>query len=140
MPTDYPDFEGGKQALYLTPAWAALVGNEKHLGGSQTNRAWSEYASFSYTVPAGKTLYVTEISWEISAYIEEDADNNQFGSVWIWNHDTLNWDWYQGSNGGDGVVFAIPKVYEAGVQITIYCYCLANHACSVAVNMSGFEV
>ncbi|GAI27246.1 unnamed protein product, partial [marine sediment metagenome] len=48
--------------IYLQPAWATLEGNDKSLAAIETNAmAFGGGKTGFYTVPLGKTLYVTGI-------------------------------------------------------------------------------
>jgi len=62
MARGYPDYEGDKQKVYLTPEWAALEAVDKTFIMSATVSGDSWDTLDSYLVPAGKTLYITSFA------------------------------------------------------------------------------
>ena len=72
MARGYPDFEGNKVGLYLMPEWAAKEGKEWSKIVVGANKAFGTSANGSYLVPAGKTLYITQASWQSVASAAAD--------------------------------------------------------------------
>lgn len=67
MVDDYPDYEGGKQKVYLVPEWAALEAVDKNLYGYANVGDDLEAELLTYAVPTGKTLYVVQFGAGVGA-------------------------------------------------------------------------
>ena len=126
--------------VYLQPEWSALQGIDKNFYISGVNKGWSDGGFASYTVPAGKTLYITNAVWVAYAYAQANADLNQMSELQL-----MNWtDNIQlariGGNGGGIVTFPKPVKITAGKAFYMYVTCWANHALTLLGCVNGYEV
>ena len=140
MSSGYPDYEGGKQRVYSTADWAALVGKEKGFAASGLGLAYGDSTSVGYVVPPGKTLYLTHLSFTMHAAAEADAELNQICEGRIRNAATGAAYWAQGGNGGGGITFPTPIPLVAGTSIDVMSVNWTNHVCNGRVSCSGYEV
>ena len=140
MARGYPDFEGGKSGVYLKPEWAAKEGVDKNFTrASGVQKAWGQEDFLTYTVPAGKTLYIVQASLSVSAVFEADADNNQLADfeVGIFGVRTLA---HFAALGGGTIVFPKPQVIEAGQVFRVNSRCRSNHKVVLVFSVTGYEV
>jgi len=140
MARGYPDFEGDKSGLYLKPEWSAKEARDKNFGLTMANKASGEYVAGSYAVPAGKTLYITGLSFSINGTEAEDRDNNQVGEAVLLLFAGLLTRAILGGNGGGGIALSKPIVFEAEDVMYILLYNYANHNCGGYLTLWGYEV
>jgi len=126
--------------VYLQPEWAAKEGNDKNFHVSYDNTPSGSGTYGTYTVPAGKTLYICGISWAIYAYSAADGDLNQIGFAWLENDTTGVTLVYQGGNGGGSATFPKPLVIPEGEKFKYRIYNLSNHAAVVRLSTWGYEI
>lgn len=140
--TDYPDYEGGKQKVYLVPEWAALNAVDKDFEASTSTVDFGEGTSFIYDVPTGKTLYLTQFAWATFAVAAANADLPQmsWGRLIIDPSGTPIEKWSQAGNGGGGTTFPKPIVIPGGSRVGGYVISKANHAMVPVVVASGYEI
>ncbi len=124
--------------IYLQPEWAALQGTDKTFTSASVNVAFLDATYVSYTVPAGKTLYITGLSFANRAYSQADADNNQLCECII--QDGATSVFYQGASGGGSISLSKPIVIAAGHTVTMYLYNAANHNTTCSLVVLGYEV
>jgi len=138
MSSGYPDYEGGKQKVYLTPEWAALIGVDKTFTATFTYAIFEDEAVLTYLVPAGKEFYVTQIGYSSRAMAAADADKDQVCQVEVEvDTDTKA---YGGAHGGGFIVPATPIKVIAGETLKGTIRCFANHDSFVGLAVVGYEV
>ena len=135
---DTPDGFGNIAGVYDAASWASKEGNAKVIKANGTNKASGGYATTSYLVPAGKTLYLTHASAMIYAYNAADRDLNQICASEIYTS-TVEWSW-AGGNGGFFVAFPTPFTVPAGQTVTIYIYNFSNHNCNINMIACGYLI
>ena len=143
MARGYPDYEGGKSGLYLKPEWAAFEAIDMTFeGATPVPVSWGVSLTVSYTVPSGKTLYITDVSWWGKADAAADGDNNQIASLWILDVlDPTQTNWFRSAgNGGGAASFSKPIVIPAGHRLDFVVKNEANHVCNIAVAGCGYEL
>jgi hypothetical protein len=126
--------------IYLQPEWAAKVGVDKSFNWASLNLGEGLSASLPYTVTAGKTLYITQLSFYSHAVDVANADLNQMCMGYITDNDDAANAWYQGGNGGGGVVFSKPMAFEGGHTVNFAVMNCSNHHTKSGVTASGYEV
>ena len=136
---DFPDYQGGKVGVLSESEWAATEGREVNFGGiGIPNRAFGESTSVTYTVPAGRTLYITQFSISNEAVAAADGDNNQI-CIGV-----LEGGWaftvVIGGNGGANISFPKPIRAVAGTVVIASCTNRANHTTKAGVTFSGYEI
>lgn len=137
MPKGYPDHEGGKSGVYPAPEWASFEATDKNARGVGANKAFSESASATYTVPAGVTFFLTQIGYYSHASAAADGDLNQVCTIVVFSGVTSLFD--AGSNGGDALLLNKPLTFATGIVITVRVYNWANHDCNLGVSFGGYE-
>jgi len=140
MSSGYPDFEGDKQRLYLTPEWAALEGLEKSFIAFDGAEVAGGTAHLDYVVPAGKTLYITRLSFKSEANDAGKEELNQICSAALINLDTGDYLWWQGGNGGGGLSLSQPESFSAGANVRFAVTNGSGHICAIYLTAIGYEV
>ena len=125
--------------VYLVPDWSAKEGDDKtfsvsHTGGHGTGDKGS------YNVPAGKTLYLTAFTWYCYAANAADADKPHHSMVYL--RDTTAGVNYalHGGDGGGGIALNKPVVIPENHTLQYWATVRANHNCSVAFCVLGYEI
>ncbi len=140
MPTDRPDGSPTAVDVVLRPEWSAVNATDKNFLGTAANVATGLIATAAYTVPAGKTLYVTLLGFSIFATLAADRDLNQIGWVAA-NDNTLGvTNVAMGGNGGGCVPLNKPLKYAAGTSLEFRARNLSNHNCELLVFAAGYEL
>jgi hypothetical protein len=140
MASGYPDYEGGKQKVYLVPEWAAKEGADVYFNWGGLNVGEGLSASLTHDVPADKTLYITQLSFYSRAFAVENADLNQICMASIGDSGDVENTWQQGGNGGGAAIFHKPMVIHGGNTATFAVYNYSNHHCNCGLTVSGYEV
>ena len=138
--TDYPDFEGGKQRVYLTPEWAAKEAVDKDFSQIGVGLAVGAGILQTYLVPAGKTLYITLSSGACYAFAAADAELNQIVFAYVRDLTTGAMGLLIGGNGGYFAAFGKPFVVVAGHTLEAGVYNKTNHVANISQIVSGYEV
>jgi hypothetical protein len=139
MASGYPDYEGSKQKVYLTPEWAAKEATDKNFVSAIASGGFGTGTGVVYTVPAGKTLYITQFSFRCTALNVADGDSNQMCESYIKDNTTGAILWKQGGNGGSGMTFSKPQVIASGHQVGFYVGSFANHDTVYDICGGGYE-
>ena len=140
MASGYPDYEGGKQRVYLTPEWAAKEGIDKTFTASGGPLNFGVVALLNYNVPVGKTLVLTDLSFTVVASVAANGELNQIGTAYVKNATTGVVYISQGGNGGGVYALRKPVVILGGEQLEIGVASWTNHPCHVRTDASGYEV
>jgi hypothetical protein len=138
--SDRPDGSPTAIDVVLSSVWAAKEAKEKVLIGLKAGAVFGEYSTVSYTVPAGKTLYIPTVTGAAVASVAANADLPQhcvsevrapvIGTVQI----------YSGSDGGGPVPLDTPIVVDAGELVVGYLTNYANHAMDLIQVLRGYEL
>jgi hypothetical protein len=126
--------------IYLQPEWAAKEGKDKNFLAYSAGVVPGDGPSIVYTVPAGKTLYITQIAWFSCAADGADRELNQMCSSLLYNATTDTFYQSIGGNGGGSCIYNKPYVIPAGQQIQIYCTNESNHTTNAYITAQGYEV
>jgi hypothetical protein len=140
MASGYPDYEGGKQRVYLVPEWSALKAADKDFFSYAGDMPHGDGPLISYTVPAGKTLYIMQIAWFSCASTIGDYELNQMCSSLIYNATTGTYYMKIGGNAGGSFVLGKPIVVPGGEEIQIYCTNESGHTTDAYITAQGYEV
>ena len=112
MASGYPDYEGGKRKVYLVPAWAAEEGLDKNVVGTSALTASGFMATTAqYTVPAGKTLYITDAGLGVTGGVVAEVQ------WYIYFDETIKT--INGGVQGSIVAFTKPLVATAGTVVSV---------------------
>lgn len=138
MARGYPDFEGGKVALYSIADWAAKEGNAVIQTGLNNAAAFEDTASITYTVPSGYTFYLALISGSCLANDAIEGDSNQMCRLEINIGGTLYP--YIGGNGGALAHYSPPVKVATGIQVTVRFRSLADHEVTLNSAILGYLI
>jgi len=120
--------------VYLQPEWAAKIGVDKNLyGESLTASSGTTYSLVTYTVTAGKTLYISHFGALVDGY-------NAPISVWI---ASPNLSTFLAVSGGLVGVFAAlnkPLIIAAGVTVYLRATHYASGAAPLRGHIGGYEI
>lgn len=137
MAHGYPDFEGDKRGLYLQPAWAAVEGTDKNLTVVGGNVVPGGNITLVYNVPAGKTLYITDLHAASSAStLAADGELNQIIYAVL---TSVTIRFRAGGNGGFAQALSKPTVFVAGSIVAFQIFNVSGHNCSLSGGMMGYE-
>jgi len=127
--------------IQLNPEWQVVQGTHKRLAAGGSNIAFGDSVTASYTVTAGKKLYITEFSG--SNFVTDSAANANRAQGFfadIYNATTTTRLFSVGGSWGSAISFSQPKVVPAGqqVQVRIWQYGLAVN--NIQAELIGYEV
>jgi len=131
-------FNAQTVGVYLVPDWATKEGNAKSFRATAFNVARGSGATATYTVPAGKTLYLNYLSAANYAYLGADADKDQMCIALLAVNGVVKL--YVGGNGGCAVSFTTPFRVNAGEQLGATVQNWANHNTYVDITVMGYEI
>lgn len=140
MAKGYPDFEGEKSGLYLKPEWSAKEGTDKNFIANDDALIFGEGATVTYLVPAGKSLYITQVSTSLVAPLVANSGNNQICRALVYDQTDNVVKWCLGGNGGAGMAFSKPIVIPTGHTVWFTCYNFSANTAWGVVVASGYEV
>ncbi len=135
-----PDFSPTAVDVVLRPEWAAKEGTDKTFGCQELNADFEDHADVVYDVPAGKTLYINQSSFQGSADAAADADNNQIIHVFLQDVTAMEYPVNTGANGGGQVTFPKPIVFPAGHRFAMRITARANHTIRITATATGYEL
>jgi len=137
--SDYPDYQGEKAGLYPQPEWAAKEGTDKNIYAYGTNKDFGDYITGSYTVPTGKTLFITGFSFIIGAETPTDYDHFLYAWGDIKNFTTGVIKVRLGGVGGGSCTFPKPITFSAGEKVEFWVWNISNITCALGVTAWGYE-
>ncbi len=118
--------------------FSAQAGQGVNIVVSGANITFGNAATTTRNVTAGKTFYITHVSFAIWANVVANADLNQMGDVAIVVGTTVYL--MRGGNGGGDLVLPKPLIFAAGTAVILGVDVRANHACNVFGLASGYEL
>jgi len=134
------DIETQSVGIYLQPDWQALQGTDKNFYFSGINYTWNDGGYVSYTVPAGKTLYLCGVSFAIMAAAAADYDHFLYCMGSVINYTTGVFLAYSGFLAGGQLTFTKPLVFSAGQEVRISNYNYSNITCHLTCSGWGYEI
>jgi len=138
--SDYPDYQGEKSKLFTTADWAAVEATDQNFTAIGVNLGFAFGALVAYVVPAGRTLYITQVGFVSHATVAADGDNNQIAFASILDLTTGIPLFRQGGNGGGAVALNKPLVIPGGNTVNIYVTTYANHNVDIIVHAGGYLI
>ena len=126
--------------MYLVPDWYAKEGLDKNFYAHSGPVAFGGTATVTRLVPAGKTLYITDVAFSIYPAAAADYDHFIYfsGSARI-SLDATNFA-FTGGIGGGQLIFNKPLVIEAGKTFEAQIVSRANVNTHVIVTARGYEI
>lgn len=140
MASGYPDFEGQKQKIYLTPEWATLAAKDKLFNGQALAESYKGALTVTYAVPSGKTLYLTFFGFNCMANAVANGDLNQMALARVAVITVQNVLFRFGGNGGNAAIFNTPIEIEGGDALYLQVISYANHDVDLELTAGGYEV
>lgn len=137
LPTDWQDQYVG---VFLKPDWEAKENHDKSIGTALFNQPWMESSHVDYTVPAGKTLYITDYSFTGYAANAADADVNQSCMALLQDLTAIIDYVFSGANGGGGGPLSVPIVIPENHTFRAAVYVTGNHNMNALIYARGYEV
>jgi hypothetical protein len=143
---DYPDFtnptwwKDQDEGVYLRPEWAAKEAEDKNFHLGIVDKASGAGALGTYTVPAGKTLYICGLSWYLYAHAAADRDKDQVGAAVLNDQDADTYPVNLGGHGGAGMNLNKPMTVPAGNRFRYGLYNFSNHNATGILNAWGYEI
>jgi len=120
--------------------WSPQQGLQKYLTNVVSGLTSGAEAYTSYTVPTGKTLYVTHMGFTIWGVASAERDSNQIGWSRIQNATTSIDLAYIGGNGGHGIAFPTPLKIPADEVCRIYIGNGSDHDVYGWYSWGGYEI
>ena len=137
---DTPDGLGNIAGLYPIEAWAAKEGTDKNWRVALSAATTGTYTSYTYTVPPGKTLYITQVVYSVNASLAADRDLNQFGEIYLIDDTTTTTILQHGGNGGGAISLPKPITIPENHDLIMRIRNCANHYCDLAMTINGFQL
>ena len=135
-----PDYSGTAVDVQLKAEWEERHGNRKHVTAVKSGAAPGEYATTTYTVPSGKTFYVTTITAAGWASDAADADLPQHIWIEVYAPDVATLHIRMGGDGGVGLALSQPIRVRGGENLILYCYNASNHNMELSITARGYEI
>jgi len=132
-----PDFSPTAADVVLRPEWAAEESTDKDLYASQVLTPATS-VSVTYVVPAGKKLFITQISISLfAAVVAVDGESNQIVRGYV----TVDGDYKVdiGGNGGAGLSLSKPAIATAGQTLVGTVENWSNHNTYGSISINGYE-
>ena len=139
MTDDRPDFSPTAVDVVLRPEWAAKEGADKEFIVENTALAAGDATQLDYTVPVGKTLVITDVSYHLGATDLANGELNQICRCRITEVIALETKWVEGGNGGGHHALRKPLIFLAGEQFRIGVRNMSNHTCVAGSFAAGYE-
>ncbi len=134
--SDLPDFLPGGVDLILRPEWAAKEGTDQNFFAEDVDIAVGGSVEFTYAIPSGKKLYITD--YEFFSGTSEDASRDLNQMVHGGFRVGFDFKSEMGGNGGGGKTFSKPYVIEGGTTLRGFATNWANHICTIGIIMHGY--
>ncbi len=135
-----PDYTPTAADVVSRPEWAAKEGTDKAFSLPAADVAADGQTTGSYLVPAGKTLYISQLCvfGYATAVANRDLNQNVGGSLWELLPYLIHWT--QAGFGGCAFAFPQPIPITAGRTITFSVYNLSNHNQTIGMTVRGYEL
>lgn len=140
MARGYPDFEGAKSGLYLMPEWAAKEATDKNFYGFAVNQPGGQSVLVEYTVPADKTLYITQMSAATFPSAGTNIELVSISDMRIYDATALQNLWVQGISVGGGIVFPKPIVCPSAHLIQMRNFNWSANNKDLFIVVGGYEI
>ena len=125
--------------VYLQPEYAAKTGVDKNFVLNTIVLANADSYT-SYTVTAGKTLYITQVAALGWAELYALSELQQHCAVWLQNQTSGVLSIQVGGNGGGWFSFGKPIKFTTGQIMRLYASNHANHSLNMTVQAWGYEI
>ena len=134
------DIQAQSVGVYLQPEWAAKQGIDKNIRGLANDEGWGGSLKVAYTVPEGKTLYITLVTAGGRANEEADGSKIQNIRVVLFNQTTETFVLETAGEGGVVVPLAKPVAVAEEEEINLFAYNYAAHHSNLYGTIMGYEV
>jgi len=134
------DIEAQSVGVYYGAEWETKEGNDKFLSVVSETLESGDSAYATYTVPAGKTYYITSLSFMSLAVSSEDRDLHQTGYVYLWNQTDSTFLAHLGGDGGNGISFPSPVKVAAEKEVRLTVLNYSAHDSLMRATCGGFVI
>jgi len=125
--------------LMLQSAWAASLGTDKEFDSLDLNQPWLGSTTFTYTVPAGKTLFLTGFDTQLRHTKAEEAASPLYFISYLYNDTAGITHCRSGGVGGQELQFTKPIVIPAGEDMVGIAYNATRAHANISIHASGYE-
>jgi len=126
--------------LMLQSAWAASIGTDKEFDSLNLNLPWLGSTTFTYTVPAGKTLYITGFNTQLSHTKPEESASPLYFISYLYNDTTGITHCRSGGIAAQELQFTKPIVIPENEDLVGVAYNQTASRADIAIHASGYEV
>jgi hypothetical protein len=134
------DVKAQSVAVKSQAEWSPQAGQQKYVTGSGLNRASGSGVAADYSVPSGKTLYITHMGYSVNGYAAADRDKQQHARCHLSNYSTGVGLAYIGGDGGNGISFPTPIKIPENQVVRMLVVNMANHNCDIYLCWGGYEI
>ncbi len=138
MARGYPDFEGGKVALYTVADWAAKEGTVIVRSTFDADVDFLGFVTIPYLVEEGHTFYLTFVSGICVPNDENEGDSNQICGIEVaiaaLMYPSL------GGNGGASACYTPPIRVTEGQILAVNNRSYADHNVTLWVGLLGYLI
>jgi hypothetical protein len=134
------DIKAQTVGVYLQPDWAAKEGTDKQFQAAENNIEYFDAVLDSYTVPTGKTLFITTLSCESDPSNIGDAQKRAQLSLSVHNSSTGKDVFEIGCDGGGCWTLTKPVSFSAGTLVLFCLQNLADHKRHLRIHVYGYEI
>ena len=125
--------------VLLQPEWAVKEGVDKNFSYYGVDKATADYATGSYLVPVGKTLFLNSLQTYCNAFNAADRDKPQHFLAEAYT-DSGNFKVQFGGDGGKVLDLTRTLRIDAGDIVNFYIYNRSNHNCNIGIGAQGYEI
>jgi len=126
--------------IYLQPDWNALAGTDKNFNALTAALGTGLYTSAEYSVPEGKTLYITHIAGWCYGSSDVNRDKIVIMGISIYDETAGAYVFASGGNGGCVANLSKPIVIPAEHNVWLMCWNFSAHPGDVRVSAGGYEI
>jgi hypothetical protein len=120
--------------------WSPQQGQHKQVTLYKGALTFGTVARTDYSVTSGKNLYITHLSFMVSAQLVASGDLMQIGNVFLQNYASSAYYAFIGGNGGGGISFPTPIKVPGDQIVRLTCIGCANHTQELYAGWEGYEI
>jgi len=134
------DIKAQSVAIKIQAEWSVQAGQHKFFRNTGSNVATGIGCEWTYTVPTGKTFYITHFGGSIYGTAAADRDKDQICYMRVKNDTTTTTLAEVGGHGGGGMVLPTPIKIPAGQTVSYGLWNFSNHNCEIFFTLGGYEL
>ena len=134
------DIKAQTVAVKTQGEWSPQAGQHKQMTLYKGALTFGTVARADYSVTSGKNLYITHLSFMVSAQLVASGDLMQIGNVFLQNYASSAYYAFIGGNGGGGISFPTPIKVPGDQIVRLTCIGCANHTQELYAGWEGYEI